>query len=177
MGNSSAQRRARFFLPVVLLLTGALGLVVSFFFQPQGCEIPFRSHLATSRFAAKASMALKASKFFTSKMLSSRNAYTHSQVMLNFASTSETESLRSLRRPGTYAEWREWHLRLGSAERLNAKAPNAGQGWEPQHDPEAPAASESAQLGRGLGILFALLCGVGISLAEVSPTLGSQLQT
>jgi hypothetical protein len=116
-----------FFLPVVLLLTGALGLVVSFFFQPQGCEIPFRSHLATSR---------------------------------------------SLRRPGTYAEWREWHLRLGSAERLNAKAPNAGQGWEPQHDPEAPAASESAQLGRGLGILFALLCGVGISLAEVGVVRG-----
>ena len=144
MGNSSAQRRARFFLPVVLLLTGALGLVVSFFFQPQGCEIPFRSHLATSRFAAKASMALKASKFSTSKMLSSRNAYIHSQAMLNFASTRETESLRSLRRPGTYAEWREWHLRLGDAER-------------PQTEPAAAKRNSSSNFSQTLFETFLAL--------------------
>merc|ERR1719487_1881904 len=70
---------------------------------------------------------------------------------------------RSVRRPGTYAEWREWHLRLGDAERLHAKAPNAGHGWEP----EARADAEPVKVGQGMGIFCALASGVGLCLAEV----------
>merc|ERR1719375_2010488 len=76
-----------YFLPVVFILAGALGLLVAFFVQPEKCEIPFRA-----------------------------------PVLLT----------GSARRPGTYAEWREWHLRLGDSGRLNSKAPHVSQGWEPR---------------------------------------------
>jgi len=110
-----------YFLPVVFILTGALGLVVSCFFQPPGCEIPFKSPLASNR---------------------------------------------SVRRPGTYAEWREWHLRLGDTER-SAKAPNAGHGWEPRSDSESNTESESLKLGYSTGVLLALLSGTGMCLAQI----------
>jgi hypothetical protein len=106
-----------YFLPVVFILVGALGLLVSSFVQPEKCEIPFRA-----------------------------------PILLH----------RSSRRPGTYAEWREWHLRLGHTER--SKAPHGSHAWEPQ---ESEAESESAKVGYAMGIFFALLCGVGMCLAQV----------
>lgn len=115
-----------YFLPVVFIIAGALGLLVSAFFQPEKCEIPFPS-LAAGRLDAGP----------------------------------------SARRPGTYEEWRAWHLRLGAAERLNPKEPHGGHGWEPRADSEARTESESAKVGQGMGTFFALLSGVGICLAQI----------